>query len=270
MRLIARIAAVAAFALLHIGASSAAELKVFCTIGVQAAMERLVPSFESASGDKLAITFGTAAILVKKVQAGETADVLILTRQGLDELVGAGRATRGADSDFASSGMSMVVRKDAPRPDISTPEAFRQTLLAAKTIAYSDPAFGGASGVYFAKLLERMGIAAHLLVATNGRQALDLLYEHCPEPGAPTCPVLILLDINMPVMNGFEFLEAYAQLPPVRRAASVVLMLTTSLNPRDAERLRNLPAAGSIVKPLSRAKVARLLHEHFDHPLPGT
>ena len=117
-------------------------------------------------------------------------------------------------------------------------------------------------------LLERMGIAANILVATNGRQALDLLPEYCPKPGAPTCPVLILLDINMPVMNGFEFLEAYARLPQTRRDAIVVLMLTTSLNPRDAERLRTLPAAGTIAKPLSKAKVTQLLHEHFSHPLP--
>lgn len=118
-------------------------------------------------------------------------------------------------------------------------------------------------------LLERLGTAAHILVAPNGRQALDLLPEHCPEPTAPTCPVLILLDLNMPVMDGFEFLEAYAQLPQTRRDASVVLVLTTSLNPRDAERLRTLPAAGTIAKPLSKAKVAQLLHEHFGHPLPS-
>lgn len=116
-------------------------------------------------------------------------------------------------------------------------------------------------------LLKRMDIAAHILVAINGRQALDLLLEHCPEPTAPTCPVLILLDINMPVMNGFEFLEAYAQLPQAQRDASVVLMLTTSLNPRDAERLRTLPAAGILAKPLSRVKVVQLLQEHFGFPL---
>lgn len=167
MQIIARVFTVAAFAFLSIGSSVAAEMKVFCTIGVQAAMEQLVPGFEHASGNKLAITFGTAAILVKKVQAGETADVLILTRQGLDELAGAGKAAVGSNANFANSGMSMVVRKGAVRPDISTPEAFRQTLLSAKTIAYSNPAFGGASGVYFAKLLERMGIAEQVKAKTR-------------------------------------------------------------------------------------------------------
>ena len=118
-------------------------------------------------------------------------------------------------------------------------------------------------------LLDRLGVADCILVATNGRQALDLLREHCLGAAVPTCPSLILLDLNMPVMNGFEFLEAYAELFPARPGISIVLVLSTSLNPNDTERLRGLPAAaGSIVKPLSRAKVAQLLHEHFGHPLP--
>ena len=73
----------------------------------------------------------------------------------------------GTDAVFASSGMAMVVKQGAPKPDISTPDAFKQTLLNAKSIAYSDPAHGGASGVYFAKLLERMGIADQMKAKTK-------------------------------------------------------------------------------------------------------
>ena len=148
-------------------AAVAAEIKVYSTIGVQAALEELAPKFEKASGHKLAITWATAAILVKRVQGGETADLLILTRQSLDALVKSGKASAGSDATFASSGIAVVVKKGATKPDISTPEAFKRTLLAAKSIAYSNPEYGGASGVYFAKLLERMGIADQMKAKTK-------------------------------------------------------------------------------------------------------
>jgi molybdate transport system substrate-binding protein len=162
-----RIAAVAAFMAAQLSFATAAEVKVFSTIGVQAALEELAPKFENASGHKLNITWATAAVLVKRVQAGETADLLILTKQGLDTMVKENKATVGADAVFASSGMAMVVKKGAPKPDISTAEAFRQTLLKAKTIAYSNPEHGGASGVYLAKLIERMGIADQMKPKTH-------------------------------------------------------------------------------------------------------
>ncbi|MGB7940000.1 MAG: molybdate ABC transporter substrate-binding protein [Pseudolabrys sp.] len=158
-RTMSRLAAIAVFLIAQAGLVKAAEVKVFSTIGVQAALEELAPKFEQATGSKLNITWATAAILVKRVQAGETADLMVLTKQSLDALTKDNKATAGADAVFASSGMAVVVKKGAPKPDISTPDAFKQALINAKTIAYSDPAAGGASGVYFAKLLERMGIA---------------------------------------------------------------------------------------------------------------
>ena len=158
-RNIGRVAAIAVFLIAQATFAFAAEIKVYSTIGVQAALEELAPKFEKATGHKLTITWGTAALLVKRVQAGESADLYVLVKQSHDTLVKENKATAGPDALFASSGMAMVVKKGAPKPDISTPEAFKQTLLKAKSIAYSNPASGGASGVYFAKLLERMGIA---------------------------------------------------------------------------------------------------------------
>ena len=154
-----RIVAIASFLFASVSFVSAAEIKVFSTIGVQAALEELAPKFEKATGHKLTITWGTAALLVKRVQAGESADLLVLTKQSLDVLLKEGKVSPGSDANFASSGMGVVVKKGTPKPDISTPEAYKQTLLKAKTIAYSNPASGGASGVFFAKSLERMGIA---------------------------------------------------------------------------------------------------------------
>ncbi|MGB8511590.1 MAG: molybdate ABC transporter substrate-binding protein [Pseudolabrys sp.] len=166
-RTMSRLAAIAVFLIAQAGLVKAAEVKVFSTIGVQAALEELAPKFEQATGSKLNITWATAAILVKRVQAGETADLMVLTKQSLDALTKDNKATAGADAVFASSGMAVVVKKGAPKPDISTPDAFRQALINAKTIAYSDPAAGGASGVYFAKLLERMGIADQMKAKTR-------------------------------------------------------------------------------------------------------
>ncbi len=104
-----RIAAIASLLFASGSFAAAADLKVYSTIGVQAALEELAPKFEKANGHKLAITWGTAAMLVKRVQAGESADVMVLTRQGLDALVKEGKATAGPDAIFASSGMAMVV-----------------------------------------------------------------------------------------------------------------------------------------------------------------
>lgn len=139
-------------------AAPAAELKVFSTIATQAALEELTPKIEATTGDKPQFTWGTAAALVKRVQAGETADLMILTRSGLDTLVEAGKAVAGPRPDLVTSVIAVVVKKGAPRPDISTPAAFKQTLLKAHSIAFSDPAAGGSSGVYIAKLLVQMGI----------------------------------------------------------------------------------------------------------------
>ena len=161
-KLIVHIAAIATILFAQASLGTAAELKVFSTIGVQGAVEQLVPQFEKASGHKLAITWGTAAMMVKRVEGGESADVLILTRDGIDALTKEGKVAAGTAVTLASSGIAVAVKAGAAKPDISTPEAFKQALLNAKAIAYSDPAAGGASGVYFAKLLERMGIADQL------------------------------------------------------------------------------------------------------------
>lgn len=134
-------------------------LKVYSTIGVRGPVEELVPHLERASGQKLAITWGTAPMLVKRIEGGEVADVLILSRAGLDALCKQNKIAPGSDVTLASSGVAIAVKAGAPRPDISTPEALKQTLLRAKSISYSHPDAGGASGVYFAKLLERMSIA---------------------------------------------------------------------------------------------------------------
>ena len=113
-------------------------------------------------------------------------------------------------------------------------------------------------------LLTRLGVTEQVLTAANGEEALRVLVQ---QAGAPaTCPNLILLDMNMPVLNGLAFLEAYTQLPPTVQAAIVIVMLTTSLHPVDLARAQELPIAGFLNKPLTKEKVADLLREHFAAP----
>lgn len=115
-------------------------------------------------------------------------------------------------------------------------------------------------------LLENLGVADQVLVAENGREALTL-FESRSEIGQGA--TLVLLDIHMPVMNGFEFLEAYQQLAFAHKHTVVIIMLTTSLNSRDISRLERLPVQGFLSKPLRPEMVHTLLQQHFSIPMPS-
>ncbi|HSI00790.1 MAG TPA: substrate-binding domain-containing protein [Reyranella sp.] len=134
-------------------------MKVLSTMAVQPAVEALLPRFIAATGLRPDIEWNTAPAFVKRLQAGETADLLILNRAGIDTMTGDGRLLPGSQVTLASSPASIAVKAGAPKPDISTADALKRTLLAARAISYSNPAAGGASGIHFAKVIEQMGIA---------------------------------------------------------------------------------------------------------------
>ena len=179
--------------------TEAAEIKVLSANGMREVMEDLGPKFERTTGHRLAITFATLGVIVKRVQDGETADVVAIPRQGIDRLVKEGKADASTVAVLARAGIGVIVRKGAPTPDISTPEALKRALLAAKSITYLDPAAGGTSGVHFAKVLDRLGISAEMkpktVLHSNARAAaalvangdaeigINLIQELMPLPG---------------------------------------------------------------------------------------
>ena len=112
-------------------------------------------------------------------------------------------------------------------------------------------------------LLKRMAITDTILVAGNGQEALALLRTHCAPVASASCPALILLDMKMPLMNGSEFLQAYTQRPATENPTVVIIILTTSLNPKDVEQIQDLPINGYLTKPITRDKINQLLLEHF-------
>jgi molybdate transport system substrate-binding protein len=156
----AGLAVLASFA--FAGVAQAAEIKALVALGMKDIVSDLGPKFEKASGHKLVIKLGTLGGVVKMVQGGETADIVIIPRQGINGLVKDGKAAAANVTDIARSEIVVFFRKGAPKPDVSTPDALKRALLAAKSISYGNPADGGASGIHFAKVLDRLGIAKEM------------------------------------------------------------------------------------------------------------
>ncbi len=126
---------------------------------VASMVEVLGAEFEKATGHKLDLNFGTAGALRDRLKAGEQADLVILSESAIDALEKTGLFVAGSRTDVGRTVTGVVVRDGAAVPDISTPEAFKQALLTAKSVAYTDPKAGGSGGIMFVALLEKLGLA---------------------------------------------------------------------------------------------------------------
>lgn len=151
----AHVIAAAAGALLFANLAQAAEIKVLSTQATEESYKELIPEFEKASGHKVTTVFTGTLDANKRLAAGETYDMIIMSAPSIEEHTKSGKLTAGSRVDLAKSGVAVAVPKGAAKPDISTTDAVKKTLLSAKSIGYST----GPSGNYFLSLIEKLGIA---------------------------------------------------------------------------------------------------------------
>jgi molybdate transport system substrate-binding protein len=160
----------------HYAAGQPAPLRVFASNGVKAVVEELQPKCEQAIGHPLAIEFNSAAVLKQRIEGGEAFDVALLTNEALDALIKEGKVAAGSRADLARAGVGVGIRAGAPKPDIKTPEAMKQTLLKAKSVTYAKE---GASRTIIEKMYDRFGIAGDMkpkviLQTVSGRAQTDV------------------------------------------------------------------------------------------------
>jgi molybdate transport system substrate-binding protein len=140
-------------------------VRLLSTLALQGAVARLAGQFEAMTGTQIAAEFAPTVGLLPRLRGGEAADIVILTREGLDELAEEGRVVADSRTDLARSYVGVAVKAGAEHPDIANPAALRAALKAARSVAYSRT---GASGIFFAQLIEQLGIAA----AINARATI--------------------------------------------------------------------------------------------------
>ena len=156
----------------------ATDVRILCASGMREVVGELTPRIEQTTGHRVAVSFGEAGDLRKRIQGGELVDVVVLPRVVLDQVSSDGKIVDGSITNLAQSSMGIGVRADLPKPDIASAEGLKQALLAAKSIATTDPASGGVAGVYIANVFQRLGIAEQLqpkLKLTRGQRNAEFV-----------------------------------------------------------------------------------------------
>ena len=219
------------------------EVTLIAPGGIRLPIERMIPEFERKTGHKVVATFGSGGGTRLRIMSGENFDVPIV-QPPLSEVLASGHVVAGTGTPLASVPVAVAVRKGAPRPDIATPDAVRKMLLAAKSVAYPDPARGAAAGVTFDETLRMLGIADEmqpkLVRAQGGFVAMTLLAKGEVEIG-----VTFSSEIHEPGV------EAVGPLPNQ-------IAMPTALVGYVSVRARSPAAAGALLKYLSSAEAAEV------------
>ena len=166
MKTITRLA-FAGFILVMANAVDAAEIKVLCSNGIRAVLEELAPQFERETKHKVTVLFEPSTRLKSRIEAGEAFDLTVLTPALIDDVIKAGKVNAASRTVLARSGLGISIRAGARKPDVSTVDAFKRALLAARSITYASQ---GASAAPFEALVEKLGLTAQIKPKYNLRE----------------------------------------------------------------------------------------------------
>lgn len=203
----------------------AADIHVLSAGAVQEAEKALAAEFETQAGDHVTFTFGTVGTIQDRLKAGERADILVLSAPAIDAMAAAHQLIGNGGTPLAKVGIGVAVRAGAPKPDISTPEAFRQALLDARSVVYADPAKGASSGIEFTRILNQLGIAAAIkpkAILQPGGYVVEVVAKGEAELGVHN--ISEILPVNGVVLVGplppaLQSYTTYAAGVPVANAA---------------------------------------------------
>jgi molybdate transport system substrate-binding protein len=205
--------------------TSAAEVRILCASGMREIVSELQPRLGQVVGQQVSVSFGEAGDLRKRIQGGEIADVAILPRIVLDQVAADGSVIPGTIIDMSQSSIGIGVRKDGPKPDISTAEKFKSVLLAAKGIVVTDPASGGVAGVHVAEVFRRLAIMDQLtpkLRLTRGQRNATFV-------ATGEADIAVQLSNEIRMVPGIEFIPF-----PTEFGRTFVFSAALATNSKDA------------------------------------
>lgn len=226
-------------------ARSAVRLKVLSAGAVKYVAIDFAPRFTRDTGDQVEFTFGTIGGVRKRLENGETADIVMGTAPAIAQMEQSGVLVAGSCTDLGRTLTGLCVRADAPMPDISTPDRFKQTLLKARSIAYTNPQAGGTSGIFLVGLLERLGIAEAVgrkaLLCINGDDVVDKVAAGEAEIGStflseivPMKAVKAVGPLPQPIQNATAYAAGIMTGSSHREAAGRFIAMLTAPAQREA------------------------------------
>jgi molybdate transport system substrate-binding protein len=174
-RLVSSIATTAALLASLAAPAGAADLKVISAGAVRGLITQIIDDYTRQTGQKFDFTIGTTGQLRDIIASGQHADLIIVSTPLMGELEKTGKLTPGSRAELGRVGIGVVIRDGAAAPDVSTPDALKKALIEARSVAYTNPAEGGTSGIYFASVAERFGIGDVIkkkaVLTRGGREA---------------------------------------------------------------------------------------------------
>ena len=237
------------------GGAAAAEIKVLTAGAFKQVLVALVPDFEKQTGHKVIVENETVGALTKRIEGGEAFDVAVLTPRAVNDLTDKGKFVAGSRANLARVGVGVMVKAGAPAPDISTVEAFKRALIAAKSVAYIDPASGGSSGIYVSGLLDKLGIADQVKPKAKLKQGgyvADLIVKGDAELGihqiseiVPVKEVTLVGPLPAEIQNYTVYAAGLGANAKDAEAAKALIKALTGPAAADVLKSKGMEAAGS-------------------------